>query len=110
MRTSVEDDTAIPTEEMCKAGRLAACFTRPRRRGHVLVAEATLERHPEALSPTLGLEDPWSWVERRLVPHVLLMPAGELGDPLALCVLVETDDGALHPVSVRGGARVAIRS
>jgi hypothetical protein len=40
-------------------------------------------------------------VERRLVAHVLLMAAGELGHPLALFVQMETDDRTLHPVSVR---------
>jgi hypothetical protein len=33
------------------------------------------------------------------VAHVPAMAAGELGDPLALCVLVETDDRPLHGLS-----------
>jgi hypothetical protein len=37
-------------------------------------------------SPTLGFEDPWPGVKRRLVAHVLVMAAGELGDPFAMCV------------------------
>lgn len=32
---------------------------------------------------------------------MLMMAAGELGDPLALCVEMEADDRVLHPVSVR---------
>ncbi len=36
----------------------------------------------------------------RVVAHVLVMAAGELGDPFALCVEMEADDRALHPVSV----------
>ena len=38
--------------------------------------------------------------------HVLLMAAGELGDPLAVCVQMEIDDRTLHPVSVRAVLRV----
>jgi hypothetical protein len=33
---------------------------------------------------------------------VLPMTAGELGDPVALSVLMETDDRTLHVLSVRG--------
>jgi hypothetical protein len=106
VRTAVEDDTAVWTNEVCEAGRLPARFGRRRRRGHILVAEAALERRAEVLSPTLGLQDPRSEVERRLVAHVLLMAARELGDPLALCVQMEAEDRPLHPVRVRGGARV----
>jgi hypothetical protein len=42
------------------------------------------------------------------VAHVLLMAAGEFGDPLGLCVQMETDDRTLHPVSVNAVARVDI--
>ena len=38
--------------------------------------------------------------------HVLLMAAGEVGDPLALGVQMEADNGAFHSVSVRGSALV----
>jgi hypothetical protein len=51
--------------------------------------------------PTLLFEDPGADVKRRLVAHVLMMAASELGDPFALCVEVEADDRSLHPVSVR---------
>lgn len=106
MRPAVEDDPAVWTEEVCEAGRLPACFGRPGRRGQFLVAKATFERRSKALSPTLDVQDPWSEVERRLVAHVLPMAAGELDNPLALCVQMEADDRTLHPVSVRGGALV----
>jgi hypothetical protein len=91
---------------MGETGCLPASFARRRRRGHVLGAEAALERRAEVFSPTRGLEDPGSFEERRPVPHVLPMAAGELGDPLALRVLVEADDCALHQVSVRGRAPI----
>jgi hypothetical protein len=102
VRTAVDDDAAVWTEKGCEAGRLSARFGRGRRRGHVLVAEAALERRAEASSPIFGLQYPRSKVERRLVTYVPLMAAGELGDPLALCVQMEPDERALHSVSVRG--------
>jgi hypothetical protein len=40
------------------------------------------------------------------VTHVLPMTAGQLGDPLALCVEMETDNRTLHAASVRAVARV----
>jgi hypothetical protein len=49
-------------------------------------------------------------MERWLVAHVLLMAAGELDDPLALCVEMETDDRTFHPVSVRAVARSPARA
>ena len=100
MSTAVEDDAAVWTDEVCEAGRFAARFGSR----HVLVAEAALEGRTQALLPSPGLEHPGPGVERRLVAHVLPVAAGELGDPLALCVQMEADDRALHPVSVRGGA------
>ena len=106
MRTAVEDDAAVWTEKVCEARRLPARFGSRRRHGHGLVAEAALERRTEALSPTLRLQDPRPHVERRLMAHVLLMAAGEVGDPLALGVQMEADNGAFHSVSVRGSALV----
>jgi hypothetical protein len=44
------------------------------------------------------------------VTHVLMMAAGELDDPLTLCVQIETDDRTLHPFSVRAVARVTFHA
>jgi hypothetical protein len=105
VRTAVENDAAVWTEQVCEAGRLPTRFRQRCRRGHVLVAEAAFKRRSKMLSPALGFQDPWSEVERRLVAHVLLMATGELGNPLALCVEMKADDRTLHARSVRGGAR-----
>jgi hypothetical protein len=66
------------------------------RRGQTLFAEPAAKRRPESFSPALGLEDPRLLVEGRLMAHVLLMAAGELGDPVAAQVLVVPDDRAFH--------------
>jgi hypothetical protein len=104
VRTAVEDDAAVWTEEVCEAGSLPARVECPRRRRHVLVAEAAFQWRSNPLVTILGLENPWPELERRLVAHVLLMAARELGDPVALCVQVETDNRTLHAVSVRAVA------
>ena len=102
MRAAVQDDATVRTDQVGKAGRLTARIRR--RHGHVLVAEAAMERCPEMLLSTLGLQGPGPKVERRLMAHVLLVSANKLGNPLALRVLMEADDRTLHPGSVRGGA------
>jgi hypothetical protein len=63
-----------------------------------LVAEETVERRADSLLTPLRLEHPRLGEERRPVADVLPMAAGELGDPLALVVLVEADDRPLHGV------------
>ena len=93
VRAAVEDDAAVWAKEVREAGRFSAGFLGRCRRVQVLVAEPRFEPRTEALSP-----------KRRLMADVLPMAAGELGDPHALCVHMEADDRALHPVSVRGGA------
>jgi hypothetical protein len=85
---AVEDDAAPGAHEVGEAGRLAA-----------LVAKAALERRPEPLLTAQVLEDPRLREERRPVPHVPLVAAVELGDPLAFSVLVEADDRPLHSSS-----------
>jgi hypothetical protein len=90
VRAAVDDGAAIGTDHVREAGRLAS-------RVRALLAEPAAERRAEALPPALGLEDPRMLVEGRLVPHVLLVAARELGDPVAVLVLVVADDRALHP-------------
>ena len=91
MRATVEDDAAVGTHLVREARGLAAR----------LVAEPAVERSSYLLSPALGFQDPGPEVERRLVAHVLLVSAGELGDPVSPFVLGITDDCALHPARVR---------
>jgi hypothetical protein len=82
---SVHDDAAVRADEIREASRLAA-----------LVAEAALEPRPDSLVAALRVEHPHLRKERRPVAHVLAVTASELGDPLALIVLVEADDRPLH--------------
>ena len=78
---------------MGEAGRLAALFAQP-----------AAERRSESLAPALGVEDPRSLVEGRLMADVLPMAAGELGDPVAALVLVIAEDRALQPRAPRSAA------
>ena len=97
MRPAVEDDTAVETEDVREARRLPALVgTRSALRLGPR-AQAALEQRSEALVPSLGVDDPGSKLERRLVAHVPLVAALELGDPVADVILVETDDRSLHP-------------
>ena len=101
MSAAVEDDAAVGTEDVREARRLAARLGRSRGCRHVLGAEAAIERRTEPFSPTLLFDDPRPQLERRLVAHVLLMAARELGDPVAALVLVIADDRTLHTARVR---------
>jgi hypothetical protein len=94
VRAAVESDAAVRADEMCEARCLAD-----------LVAEATVERRADSLLALLWLEHPRLGEERRPVAHVLLMAAGELGDPLALFVLVEADDRPLHGLDLPAADR-----
>jgi hypothetical protein len=85
VRAAVQDDAALGADELREAGRLAA-----------LVAEAAVDRRADPLAAALRLEHPRLREERRPVPHVALVAAPELGDPLALVVVVEADDRPLH--------------
>lgn len=46
--------------------------------------------------PALGRRDPLADLPGRIVSHVLAVPATELGHPVALDVLMESDDIPLH--------------
>ena len=93
----VEDDAAIRADEVREARRLAARSSLRR----IQRAEAALEQRADPSFSALGVDDPFTHLERRVVAHVALMAAVELGDPVAVVVLVEADDRALHSVRVR---------
>jgi len=40
------------------------------------------------------------------VPHVLRVPALEIGDPMALLILVEADDTARHAAQISAQCRL----
>lgn len=86
MGAVVEDDSAVRTDDVHEAGRLPAS----------LVAKPAAKRRTDPFAPTCGVEDPRAQLERRLVAHVSAVAAGELGDPVAVLVLVIADDCALH--------------
>jgi len=86
VRAAVEHDAAVRADQRGETGRLAA----------LLCTETAVERRAEVLPPTRGVQDPRLWEERRIVADVTAVAAGELGDPLALRVELEADDGALH--------------
>lgn len=101
MRVAVKYDAAVRTQDVREAGRLAARFKRGRRRPRaLLLAEAAFDHRSESSSPILGVDNPGSQLERRLVAHMPPMAAGEFGDPVAEFVLVVTDDRPLHKARV----------
>jgi len=85
VRPAVHHGAAFRAERVRKARRLPA-----------RLAEAALEQRAEPFTPTLGIENPRSQLERGLMTHVPLMAARELGNPVAPLVLVIPDDLALH--------------
>jgi hypothetical protein len=95
---AVDDDTTVGTYEVRKTRCLS---TRVRRRKRLLLAEAALEQRAESFASTFGVGSPWSRLKRRLVTYVPLVPTSELGNPVAMLVLVVPDDLALHRVRVR---------
>jgi hypothetical protein len=60
------------------------------------VAERALERRPEATGSTGAGGGPLPGPDRRTMADVLAVEARQLGDPVALVVLVEPLDPALH--------------
>jgi len=95
---AVDDDTTVGTYEVRKTRCLS---TRVRRRKRLLLAEAALEQRAESFASTFGVGSPWSRLKRRLVTYVPLVLTSELGNPVAMLVLVVPDDLALHRVRVR---------
>ena len=85
MAASVEDRPALGAHRVGEARRVSTT-----------VAQRAVSPRPEAFGARLGGQDPRPLLERRLVPHVLLMAAIELGDPCARAVLMEPDDDPLH--------------
>ena len=61
-----------------------------------LLAEDALELRTEVRRAALRRGDPHADLPRRIVPHVLRVPALELGHPVAFLVLMVADDRAPH--------------
>ena len=60
------------------------------------IAERAIERRSDLRRSTLDMDDPRSELEWRLVPYVLVVPARQFGDPVALLVEVEPRDRSFH--------------
>lgn len=60
------------------------------------VAERAAQPRRDVGLASIVAEYPWALLERRAMPHVLVVTAGQLGDPVAFCVLVEAGDCSLH--------------
>lgn len=99
MGAAVEHRAAVGTDDVRETGRLSTSLRRRHRR--FLVAKSAFDRRSDVASPTFGIEYPRAELERRLVAHMPLMPAGELGYPGASRVLVETNDCPLHFSTIR---------
>ena len=48
------------------------------------------------LAAALAGDDPWPVHEWWLMPHMLSMAAGQIGHPIALFILMITDNGLVH--------------
>ena len=66
-----------------------------------LIAEDAVQRLAKPRAATLFREYPRAQLPWWIVPHVLVVATGELGDPMTVIVLMKTDDRLLHVVSVR---------
>lgn len=67
------------------------------------VAERTVDGGPHAAGPSVGVEHPWSRLERGSVTDVLVVEARQLRHPVTVAVGVETDNRADHrPVPPSG--------
>ena len=53
------------------------------------------------LLPPVLSENPRPAHKRRLMAHVLAMSAGQIGHPVAVFVLMKTDDGLMHHLPTR---------
>ena len=64
--------------------------------GQSAIAFETVQSFAQFGPPALLGRRPWPFDEGRTMADVLLMAAFELGNPMALFVLMEADDGPKH--------------
>jgi hypothetical protein len=65
-----------------------------------------VERRPDEPRPPLIRNHPRPHLPRRLVPHVLPVPALKLSDPMSFVVLIKPDDPAgRHEAAAASSAR-----
>ncbi len=68
------------------------------------VAEGAVEFRSEPSRPLGLVEDPWPLLEGRPMADVLGVQARQLGDPVAVFVLMKPDDGPLHALSLQSAS------
>jgi hypothetical protein len=62
----------------------------------VSVAEHAAEFNTEHFLPARFGNDPWAALPGRIVTHVLSVSAGQLGDPVAIDILIKPCDRLFH--------------
>ncbi len=67
--------------------------------GYSAVAERAVELRSDPSRPLGLIQDPWALLKGRAMADVLVVKARQLGDPVAVLVLMEPDDGPLHALS-----------
>ncbi len=81
------------------AKRDGADLSRSRRSlGRRFVALLAIQIGPHILVASGDGEHPWAVREWRLMPYVLSMTTGQIGNPIAIFILVISDDRLLHVV------------
>src|SRR5690349_17199924 len=76
--------------------RASTVRARPRIRRRADVALSAGKHATERRSAAFRRHDPRPVGPRRIVAHVLVVPALQLGDPMLLAVAVKADDAPLH--------------
>jgi hypothetical protein len=77
---------------LCSLGR--SCGSR----GNRLLTLLTVQGRTEMpLTPAVG-KNPWAVEERWVMSNMLPVPTGQIGNPIAMFVLVIADDRLLHGV------------
>ena len=75
-------------------------LSRYRRRIGRFLALLAIQTGTQILFTAGDSEYPRAIREWRLMPHVLSMTTGQIGNPIAIVILVISDDGLLHVVMI----------
>jgi len=92
---AVQHGTAVGTDEVCDAGRLAAGVFDPSGRRRA-VAQRTVAGGSDPCCSCFLRENPRPHLERRSVTDVLVVATIELRHPVAIRILTQPDDHTLH--------------
>jgi hypothetical protein len=81
----------MPRRLADRVGRMSGARLRKR-----TLTETAVQRRAQPRVSRLLLEHPRPLLPGRIMPHVLRMPALQIGHPMPLCVLMKSDDSLLH--------------